>query len=506
MKLGEKRGGNVERKVLGLAAMSFLLTVFFLAVVSAGAQIVDERIKVVEQELSLLKEEQTELKKAAAAMPTLSYRPGNGLRIEAADKAWSVRFGMQAHFLMEFESGRDQVGRTQGEIMGRRFRPQLNFCIDNCLWDLEANLDLDGWGTGNAKNATGTAVGSILQRGVLHIRLEKLSPWLPTVDLGMDLSTSVSIARLGSGSVGAQADYDLHTRNSGFNTGRAGQGILFNWDNKSLSSIGIPGRIGRAQIAMASIGEGDDGAQSFTDRKDFNIYANLSPFSQLKNKWIQGLTFEMGAWFCNVDARAQASNACNRYRIQDQGVGGRQTLFDTGSGSVGKGLHHALTPGIMWEIGPYTLRSMGHFQRSQDRGGTTGKKRGSSFLIAHELFLWSPKGFLTGSPNMPGSVLVGTHFERVDMSCTIQQKCAGINGGQFHRNRILLREWDIWYFIAPRMSVGVNWLWYDVSNLRNGLNQAAHNLGVCKNPLPATCRSGTGGNWRDIFVNWRYTF
>jgi hypothetical protein len=149
---------------------------------------------------------------------------------------------------------------------------------------------------------------------------------------------------------------------------------------------------------------------------------------------------------------------------------------------------------------------MGHFQRSQDRGGGTGKKRGNSFLVAHDLFLWSPKGFLTGSANMSGSVLVGTHFERVDMACTIQQKCAGINGGQFHRNRILLREWDVWYFVAPRMSVGVNWLWYDVSNLRNGRNQAAHNLGVCKNPLPASCRSGIGGDWMDVFLNWRYTY
>ena len=36
---------------------------------------------------------------------------------------------------------------------------------------------------------------------------------------------------------------------------------------------------------------------------------------------------------------------------------------------------------------------------------------------------------------------------------------------QFHRNRILLREWDLWYVIAPRMNVGINVLWYDASNL-----------------------------------------
>ena len=82
-----------------------------------------------------------------------------------------------------------------------------------------------------------------------------------------------------------------------------------------------------------------------------------------------------------------------------------------------------------------------------------------------------------------------------------------INSGQFRRNRILLRELDLWVFIAPRMSVGVNWLWYDASNLVNGRNGAAHNLGICNTPVTAAnCRSGIGGDWMDWMLNWRYTF
>ena len=89
---------------------------------------------------------------------------------------------------------------------------------------------------------------------------------------------------------------------------------------------------------MASVSEGDDNLSSFTDRKDFNVYANIFPFSQLKNKWLQGLMFEMGAWFCNVDQRQTAVNGCNRVRIQDNGDAARQTLFDTGANSIGEGL------------------------------------------------------------------------------------------------------------------------------------------------------------------------
>jgi hypothetical protein len=86
----------------------------------------------------------------------------------------------------------------------------------------------------------------------------------------------------------------------------------------------------------------------------------------------------------------------------------------------------------------------------------------------------------------------------------------GIGGhiNQFHRNRIMLREWDLWYFIAPRMSVGTSVLWYDAANLRNGRNQAAHNLNVCSTHDidNGNCRAGKGGNWVDVMLNWRYTF
>ena len=298
--------------------------------------------------------------------------------------------------------------------------------------------------------------------------------------------------------------------------------------------------------AVTSALRPDRSTESFTDRKDFNTYLSIHPMSEVKNKWLSGLTFEYGAWFCNNDVRSPivdssgtalvqvTENGCSRYRIQDHGDGGRQTIFDSGAGSVGNGLHVAHGPGVVWAVGPYTFRAMGSFQRSEDIGGTTGKKRAQNFLLGHDLYLWSPKGFLTGSSTEVGSVLVGTHFERVDMSCgdrvrgcgtstvgsstltssagTISPLIGGsgsINGGQYRRVRVLLREWDLWYVIAPRMSVGANVLWYDSSNLRSTFNNAANNLGLChrvNNTTTTNCRVGGGGNWTDVMLNWRYTF
>ena len=492
----------------GFTALGFMLTAMLLAAVPAWAQSVDDKIKTLEQELGQLKSQQMELKKestaAAAALPSFSYRPGNGVDITAADKSWGLRFSMEAHLRAIFESGQDAVGRTNGEVMLRRWRPSFFYCIDNCLYEIEMTFDNDGFGTGNAKDSVG-GVGSILQRGVVHFHLENLNPFLPTVDIGGDISTSFSLSRQGSSAVGTQMDYDLLSRNFGPNTGRAGWGYVFNWDDRSLSGIGIPGRIGRYQFAMASINEGDDNLSSFTDRKDFMNYISVFPFSELKNKWLQGFMFEFGAWLCNVDQRATVDNGCARLQIRDNGDSARQVLFDTGANSIGEGLATLISPGITWEIGPYRLRAMGSWMQAEDGNFTPGpvaakqgKKRGHDWMIGHDLYLWSPKGFLTGSANTPGSVLVGTHFERTDVSCAPPRCNPGINGGQFHRGTYIIREWDLWYFIAPRMSIGGSLLWYDASNLTTTVQR---NLGVRHNG-----RSGGGGSWTDGNLNWRYQF
>jgi hypothetical protein len=159
---------------------------------------------------------------------------------------------------------------AKDEFEGRRFRPYFFYCLNNCLWEFNAARDLDGWGGGNAKNATG----------------------------------------------------------------------------------------------------------------------------------------EYGSWFCNVDNRA-AENGCSRYRVRDKARGGgRQTLYDTGSDSIGDGLHIAHGPGVVYNVGPYTLRAMGPL--SAERGPRQDDRQQLS-IIGHDLFLWSPKGFLTGSATTAGSILIGAH-------------------------------------------------------------------------------------------------
>jgi hypothetical protein len=495
-----------------------LMLIAILSVGPARAQSVDDRIQTLENELTRLKSEQAqvrseqlEMKKdalaAAAALPNFSYRPGGGMMIEAADKSWSFRASLESHFRLEFEAGQADAGRETGGVMVRRFRPYFYYCVNDCLYELEAGLDLDGWGTGNAKNSTNTGGNSILQRAVVWVHLEKFNPWLPTVYTGADGQSAISSYRQGSSATSPQMEYDLLSRNNGFNTGRWGHGFGLNWQDKDLSGIGIPGRIPLFNIVYATIGEGDDGLQSFRLHKSESVYLNIEPFSKLKNKWIQGLGFEMGAWFCTVDANTNAQNACDRLRIQDNGDGARQTLFDTGA-NIGKGLTHFLMPGFNWTVGPYRFRAVMGFQHYDgNTDGNVSNPKGRDFLLAHDIFLWSPKGFLTGGNTEPGSILFGTHFERTDVSCApLGGGGPGAGGcdvsGEFNRNRILLREWDLWYFLANRMSIGVNFEWYDASNVPS--NNVQRNLGCVKNNNNA--KAGKGCNWADVILNWRYTF
>ena len=96
----------MKKKSMWLASV---LAAFLLAAGTVQAQSVNDKISALEQELQQLKESQIELKKeataAAAAMPTFSYRPGNGMMIEAADKSWSFRHSFEAHMRYNFTQG-----------------------------------------------------------------------------------------------------------------------------------------------------------------------------------------------------------------------------------------------------------------------------------------------------------------------------------------------------------------------------------------------------------------
>jgi len=524
----------MKNRLLGFAALGFLLIAFVLAlapVVRAGG--VDDKIQALENELGRLKSEQMELKKeataAAAALPDFSYRPGAGVTVQAADKSWSFALSHETHFMMPFESGKDQAGRTNGEVMGRRFRQEWTLCLNNCFYEWISRLDLDGFGT-----------QTDLQRGMLNVHFEQLNPLLPTFYIGMEIPSRVATPfRQDSSATGAQMEYDLMSRNNGFNTGRTGQGFGLVWEELPFFGIGRSD----ASIVIGAQGTSEDGERRFTDKKDVMLYYRVDPFSRIKNPWLSGFSYSIGLYICRNDDRANSDNdvdgdndinaACTRNRVQDHGPGGRQTLFDSGEDTMGRGVATFISTGIRWKYATYTLRVIGGFQNYTNRSTATTcaaaanpnpvctigplaanaagagvDQEARNFLIGHDLYVWSPKGLLTGSSSTPGSLLAGYHFERNDYRCGHTRGAAMCAvGAQFSRNRIIVNEWDLWYFFMSGKSLGISTLWYDASNLRTKTTAAG--AGSVYQNLKGTSdfkRAGIGGDWVDVILGLRMNF
>ena len=244
-------------------------------------------------------------------------------------------------------------------------------------------------------------------------------------------------------------------------------------------SIGIPGRIARFQVGMNAYGEGGDGTQLNTDRKDFHVYGNIEPMSQVKNKWVSGLLFEYGAWFCNSDNRAVA-NGCNRLRVRDNGRGKQTDACSTPAPTRSETVWLSSMVQVWCGTSVRTRCGRCAYGRltrigvpaSAATSNGKGQKKGSVFLIGHDLYLVESERLVDWFVDDDG-IDPGGHPLRAD-------RCVGgCNGSTGYLApatsivvtstgiRILLREWDLWYFIAPRMSVGGSVLWYDASNLRN---------------------------------------
>jgi hypothetical protein len=472
---------------------------------------------------------------------TSHYRPGNGISLEGANELWSLRFSLEARLDIPFQHGEESAGKIKGEPFDRRVRPFINVCVVHCIYELELEFDVNENRFVDQSRSTKRLFAFTFQRAISYFHFEKVSPLLPTFYGGFGYTFEINPYRRGDFTTSAQPEYDLLSRSNGFDEGRFVNSVGLLWSELPLNGLGIPGRarlnviagrIGTGGLTLAGSDEVESPRRSIFDAelktlegelrnfgvfKDYSIAAQIEPFSELKSKWVQGLGFSMGAWFCDVSIRPEAlfsprvKNDCNNLRIRDNGDGSKQILFGTRN-IMAHGLAYFLTPGIQWEIGPYRLRAAGGFQRYQDNGRHhavspgIGQTRGSSWLLAHELFLWSPKGFLTGSAETAGSVLFGTHFERNSVDCNAgggksddASGCGDRFVGGFQRNVVLLREWDLWYFFMNRMSVGVSWLWYDAKNLSS---VARRNLGLASRTDPST----RGGHWLDVNLAWRWRF
>jgi hypothetical protein len=472
-------------------AMGFMLTVFLLAAVPAWAQDVDDRIKALEKELTQLKEQQIELKKeataAAAAVPDFAYRPGAGMAITAADQSWGFRIGHELALDMMWLEGQD--ARREGDfgIFGRRNRPQLTYTVDRGFWEFAFELDVDGDETGTKE--------TIIQRACMRTRFDRVNPWLPTLQFGMDCSGAGSRFR------STEMSLELPTldRNNGFNTG-SHTGVGVNWSN--IPAFGLPGNMQFIYyVPVHGMGRGD-GLKDQSNKVDHNAVFTINPFSESKNKWLTNFGLSMFGWYGVIDDRAP-NYGTDSFQIRSQ-EGSTRVLLFTSPSAGDDGYHLFLSPSARIGVGPYAVSGLyGRDVYYTSGNSEPGQMRAEYFKIMNDLYIWSPKGFLTGNADEAGTLGLHYSFERTWVNCgtPANTDCNTAAGGIGRRLTLIVNEVGIKYWFRPAISLHLAYKNYDASNAPVAAQQAT---GCRKNATIAD--AGKSCSWNDLVLRFYFIF
>lgn len=211
-----------------------------------------------------------------------------------------------------------------------------------------------------------------------------------------------------------------------------------------------------------------DGVRDESNKTDHVLMWNINPFSQDKNKWINGIGFSMFAWFGNIDNRPTTNgtpgfgNSTFQLRSQE---GSRRVVFFT-SPTAQPGDHHYLSPSMQYKVGPYQLNFVTGFDRYSDGDSTgvhTAGLRGTMWKFMNDVMVWSPRGFFTGAPGEPGTLGFGYAFEKSWASCGFVGCAAGV-GGAVNETVLRVNEWGLRYWLAPSVSVHLVVKNYKASN------------------------------------------
>ncbi len=427
-----------------------------------------EQGKAMEEELARVRGEQKELKgeqieltkeatAAAAALPNFRYRPGAGLLIEDTKGAWGIRFFLQHQYISSFflDENRPKNGAVQGAIEPRRLRPRFNYFWDNGFHEFDFWVDIN-----NAGTTRGGPWNAFKANYAAHF--EQISPFLPTLWVGANPSFWMNGADINRSSfTGGRSEFSLLSQGNGIVLGTQTRGAVLDWNAVPLGPA-----VGRLHLGYSIFGadafanlanSGNPSGELKNDKKAFSWGVGIQPFARIKNPWIQGLELSFGGKLQGIpnDRFSGYSIAAQQLRAQ------RIVLIATGPRDD---FWEYYTPGLNWQIGPYTLRASGQFDNSHRdkdpsatvkvRGDDGSTIRGRGWRIEHELFLWSPKGgLLTGSPTQAGSIMISPLFDRVDVRApNAMVGCGGCQGAYAINSGI-----GLWYFTGMPLNFGLIW-------------------------------------------------
>jgi hypothetical protein len=472
----------MKDKRLSLTTLSALLVALLVWVVPLRAQQgVDQRIKALEDELQRLKAEQQQVKTeqmelrkdalaAEEALPKFEYRAGDGLTISAADESWQFNLSLRLNVHMYnfvngnglFSFGGQQRATSTDplEFYPRRIRLYMNYCWEDCFWEIQTSMD----------GETSVRFANWRDNEIL-MHFEKWNPYFPYASFGLRRGAGRTYEGRSSTNDGKmEHPIILEGFNWGGDGSHAGAGI--GWDR-------VPVGTGDFQLFLnwASSRQGTWQEYVHTARSGMMGFVGTRPFSKLKDqKWISGLDVGLGWQFQaydNPNGLAEDDSGAVDIRVRNEERRGRVDWFrpasinntfgsDTGQ-NVGGGFAYVLIPGFTWRIGPYQARFNYITTKFASNDDGIGAVWGHGVDVGHQIYVWSPKGWLTGSPSVPGSIMLSYNYEHGLMSCG--HGCdASPGSGSFHNQSYVLNQTSLWYWIRPALRVGMWWNYWGFAN------------------------------------------
>ena len=490
------------RKIFVAASAVFLIGLFVTAAPVRAAS-TDERIKALEQELNQLKAEQQKVKQeqslmkadalaAKSKLPSFRYRPGRGLRIRGADRSWEITYGAKFQVQLAFFPGGprsktddSEEGPSQGSMIFRHQEFDFYYKLFGGLYDF-------GF-TWNGRDGRSKS-----ER--MQIRFSNWSPYYPDLRLvAISPGTYSPYTRVSS--TGGTRFEREPVFDSQFSTGSS-KGIALQWGDIPAG----PMNIDRLSINYlpGNIAWDDKGARDPVDQKGVVLGVVVDPLAKSKNKYLKGL--KMG--FSYINARDDINHGGDsRLRVRTNARLNRVTIFQVTS----RGRHTYIEPWIGWKGGPWELGYT--WARSGAEQDYTGKAGGIDSSdarvtvnnITGRVYVWGPKGFLSGSRN-GGWAFSYTH-NRVYFDAGGGFDKSHVEGGESARNNEFnsMRRWNYienvlmlrWYQ-ARNMTFGIEYQINSISKMQGGGDAATarRRLGILSD----------GGTYQVISMNVLWEF